>query len=203
MGAKFFHSQNLPLKLRGLAWYRHFECSWHNKSVLQPSWPCYFYRNLIIVVSSHRCIDKVRQFHWHMSYKLAAGISFQIRPMQLHIHHVVWLPCDHPRGNWVSLPKLESTQIYIALQTQSSISYNENLNEPWLWIHIECSGTKSELFSLLSYRESHTCFLLRTGSSLTIVLAHNYLIVNLWDLAPSCIHVMCKLPDQILYSRDV
>ena len=38
---------------------------------------------------------------------------------------------------------------------------------------------------------------------MTIVLAHNYLIVNLWDLAPSCIHVMCKLPDQILYSRDV
>ena len=52
MGAKFFHPQNLPLKLRGLAWYRHFECSWHNKSVLQPSWPCYFYRNLIKVRSS-------------------------------------------------------------------------------------------------------------------------------------------------------
>ena len=39
---------------------------------------------------------------------------------------------------------------------------------------------------------------LRTGSSLTIVLARNYVIVNLWDLAPSCIHVMCKLTDQIL-----
>ena len=39
---------------------------------------------------------------------------------------------------------------------------------------------------------------LRTGSSLTIVLARNYLIVNLWDLAPSCIHEMCKLTDQIL-----
>ena len=39
---------------------------------------------------------------------------------------------------------------------------------------------------------------LLTGTSLTIVLALNYLIVNSWDLAPSCIHMMCKLTDQIL-----
>ena len=56
---------------------------------------------------------------------------------------------------------------------------------------------------MLSYSGSHTCFLLRTGSSLIVVLAHNYLIVNLWDLAPGCIHVMFKLTDQIFDSRDV
>ena len=56
---------------------------------------------------------------------------------------------------------------------------------------------------MLSYRGSHKCFLLRTGSSLIVVLAHNYFIVNLWDLAPSCIHVMFKLTDQIYDSRDV
>ena len=87
------------------------------------------------------------------------------------------------------------------LKTQSSISYSENLSEPWLWINIECSGTKSELLSKLSYSGSHTCFLLFTGSSLTFALAHNYLIVNLWDLVPSCIHVMFKLRDQIFDSR--
>ena len=44
MGAKFFQPRNLPLKLRGnsSAWCPRFECSWHNKSVLKPSWPCYF-----------------------------------------------------------------------------------------------------------------------------------------------------------------
>ena len=91
--------------------------------------------------------------------------------------------------------------MWIALQTQSSISDTENLSEPWLSIHIECSGTKCELFSLLGCSGSHMC--LCTGSSLTIVLARNSLFVNLWGLAPSWIHVMCKLTDQIFDSSDV
>ena len=37
VGAKFFQPQNLPLKLRGNSpvWCPRFQCSWHNKSVLQ------------------------------------------------------------------------------------------------------------------------------------------------------------------------
>jgi len=65
-----FRRQNLPLKLRGYspAWCPRFECSWHNKSVLEPSWPCYSNRNLIIIVSSQKCIDELRQFHWHIGW---------------------------------------------------------------------------------------------------------------------------------------
>ena len=80
-----------------------------NKSVLQPSWPCYFNRNLIIVVSSQKCIDKVRQFHWHMSYKPPAGNSFQIHPDCIFIMLFGFFAIILVA---VSLPKLESTQIY-------------------------------------------------------------------------------------------
>ena len=75
-----FSSNFAELRGNSAAWCPRFECSCQNRSVLQPSWPCLFNRNLIIVVSSQNCIDKVRQFHWHMSYKFATGISFQIRP---------------------------------------------------------------------------------------------------------------------------
>ena len=146
-----------------------------------------------------------------MSYKLAAGISFQIRPSCIFIMlfgflAIILVAVKFLSQSWSPQRFINMMTLYnwceLHFKQQSSISDNENLSEPWLWIHFECPGTKHELFALLGYSGSHTCFLLHTRSSLTTVLARDYLIVNLLDLAPSCIHVMCKLTDQIFDSRD-
>ena len=65
VGAKFFQPQYISLKTHGNSSARRsrFEWSWDNESILKPSWSRNFYRNLVIVVSSQKCVDKIRQFH--------------------------------------------------------------------------------------------------------------------------------------------
>ena len=72
---------------------------WHNKSVLQPSWPF-----LLLLQKPHYRRKLSEMYRWGRIVPLAHILQARCRyklpnTSQLHIRHVVWLPCDHPRGS--------------------------------------------------------------------------------------------------------